>query len=250
MFRGTRILGLSPFLSFALSLFVSVQSRSQSPPSGQALEHSSWESKARLHQRLKSAPGQFVFGEHDIEFRPVKGSSLRWSFVEIKTINLQTSRRLTLTTYENRSWHRGGDRQFRFALAAPMPPNVAAELVRGLGKPAVNGDPDPQAASFATIPARHRTRTGGGNGVLRFRDYGVDYVTSDGRGSRSWRWVDIETLANPDPYQLRVGAYLETFDFELKQPLSPTLFDRLWNRVYVRGLNVDQTQGGQQHAEH
>jgi hypothetical protein len=249
MFRGIRILGLFPFLSFALNLFVSVQSRSQNPSSSQASEPLSWESKARLHQGLKSAPGEFALSEHDIEFRPLKGSSLRWPFVEIKTINLRTSRRLTLTTYENRSWHRGGDRQFRFVLAAPMPPKVAAQLVRGVGKPAVNGDPDPQASSFASIPARHRTRTGGSNGVLRFRDNGIDYVTSDGHGSRSWRWADIETLANPEPYELRVGAYLETFDFDLKQPLSPALFDRLWNRVYARDLNVGQTSEGEQHAE-
>ncbi len=249
MFRGARILGLSPFLSCLLSLFVSVQSRSQSALPGQPPEPLSWESKAWLHQRLKSATGEFALSEHGIEFRPVKGSSLRWSFVEIERINLRTSRRLTLTTYENRRWHRGGDRQFRFAFAAPMPPNVAAELVRGVGKPAVNGDPDPQASSFASIPARHRTRTDGSNGVLRFRDNGVDYVTSDGHGSRSWRWADIETLANPDPYQLRVGAYLETFDFDLKQPLLAALFDRLWNGVYARGLNVGQISEGEQHAE-
>lgn len=248
MFRGIRILRLSPFLSFVLGLFVSVQSRSQNPPSGQTLEPLSWES-SRLHQPLKSAPGEFALRAHGLEFRPIKGSPLRWSFVEIKRINLGTSRRLTLTTYEKRGWHRGGDRQFRFKLAAPMPPNVAAELVRRVGKPAVNGDPDPQASSFATVPARHHTRTGGSNGVLRFREDGVDYMTLDGRDSRSWRWVDIETLANPDPYQLRVGAYLEIFDFELKQPLSPALFDRLWNSVYTRGLNVDQIQGGEQHAE-
>jgi hypothetical protein len=237
MFRSIRIFRLSLLLSGVFSLIVSVKSNSQSSPSGQTLQR--WESKARLRQRFKSAPGDFAFSEQGVEFRPTKGPPLRWSLVEIRTVDLQTPRRLTLTTYANRTWHRGGDRQFRFELAAPMPSSVASGLVTRVGKPAVNGDPDVQTSSFATIPARHRTRTGGSNGVLRFRDDGIVYVTSDGRDSRIWRWLDIQTLANPDAYHFRVGTYLETFEFELKQPLSPALFDRLWDHVYARALNVD-----------
>ena len=243
------LVGRSLLLSCALGLFISAQSRPQGPPSGQTVGSLSWESKVRLRQRLKSMPGDLVFGEQGVEFRPVKGSALRWSFTEVKTVDLHAPRRLSLTSYENRGWHRGGDRKFRFELNTAVPPSVGAELVQRVGKPAINGDPDPRAPSFATLPARHWTRTGGSNGILRFRDDGIDYVTTGGQGGRSWRWADIQTLANPTPYQLRVGAYLETFDFELKQPMSPDLFDRLWDHAYARDLNVGQTPGGVHHAE-
>ena len=145
---------------------------------------------------------------------------------------IMASWRLLLTSYANRRRHWPGDREFRFQLSAPIPPDVAAALVNSIGKPAVNGDPDPGAPSFAMIPARHRTRTGGTNGVLRFGQDGIDYIASPGDGGRSWRWADIETLASPDPYHFRVGD----------------LFGQLWDRVYARDLNVTRP-GGEQHAD-
>ena len=207
-----------------------------------------WQSKARLRHRLTSTRGDLIFNDHGVEFRSAKGSILSWPFVEIRTVTLATSRRLLLTSYANRRRHWPGDREFRFQLSAPIPPDVAAALVNSVGKPAVNGDPDPGAPSFAMIPARHRTRTGGTNGVLRFGQDGIDYIASPGDGGRSWRWADIETLASPDPYHFRVGGYLETFEFELKQPMNGDLFGQLWDRVYARDLNVTRP-GGEQHAD-
>jgi hypothetical protein len=247
--RG-RLLCRSLLLSCAVGLLTSAQSRSEGPSSGETIGRLSWQSNARLHQPLKSMPGDLVFGEQGVEFRPANGSVLRWSFTDIRTVDLRTPRRLSLTSYENRSWRRSGDRKFRFELGSPMPSTVAAELVQRVGKPAINGNPNPQVPGFATLAARHRTRTGGSNGVLRFRDDGIDYVTSGGQDSRSWRWADIQTLANANPYELRLGGYLETFEFELKRPISPDLFDRLWDLLYARDLNVvGQARGGQSHAE-
>ena len=117
-----------------------------------------------------------------------------------------------------------------------MPPVVTEEFARRVRKPVEDGRPHPGASGFASLPARHRTFGGGTNGTLRFRNSGIDYVTVSGRGSRSWRWTDIETIANPDPYHFRVQGYRETFEFELKQPMSRKLFDRLWDAVYGRDL--------------
>jgi hypothetical protein len=245
MFRRIRghVLGRSLLLSCVLGLFVSGQSKSQSSPSGQAFGPLKWESKAQLRQILKSTPGDLVLGDHGIEFRPVKGSSPHWTFVEIQTFTL-TPRRLVITGYENRKWHLHGERSFSFDLETAMPPAVAADLARRVGKPVENADPDLNAPAFATLAARHRTRGGGTNGTLRFRATGIDYVTSSGHGARSWRWSDIQTLANPDAWHFRVGAYRETFNFELKQPMSKGLFDRLWDYVYARDLSGLNTNGG------
>jgi hypothetical protein len=78
-----------------------------------------------------------------------------------------------------------------------MPPELAGELVRLVGKPAINAVPAAHASGLATIGARHPTRTGGSNGVLRFRDGGIDYLAAKGNDSRSWRWADIQTVAHP-----------------------------------------------------
>ena len=248
--RGPTSVGiycLSLSLTFRVGFSIPALSASEGVSSGQT-GSSSWQSKARLRHRLTSTHGDLVVDGQGIEFRPTKGSALRWSFVEIRTIDLTSPRHLSLTSYSNRHWHWPGDKAFHFELSTPMPPAVAAALVAKVGKPAVDGDPVPREPSFASIPARHRTRTGGTNGVLDFREDGIDYVTG-ADGGRSWRWADIQTIANPDPYHFRVGGYLETFDFELKQPMTGDLFDRLWDRVYARDLNVAGARVGERHAD-
>jgi len=196
-----------------------------------------WESQARLHHGLEGSPGILTLTQDGVVFRPTKGITLHWPFLEIQTFDLLSRRRLVIAGYENRSWHAHGERKYRFDLTVAMPPDIAAELARRVAKPARNADPNPTATSFATIPARHRTLAGGTNGTLHFGPDGIDYLTTNGQGGRSWRWSDIQTLAKPDPFQLRVNSYRETFTFELKQPMSRELFDRLWDEIYANDLN-------------
>jgi hypothetical protein len=77
----------------------------------------------------------------------------------------------------------------------------------------------------------------------------IDFVAADGRDGRSWRWSDIQTLANPDPWDFRVMAYREIVEFDLKQPLSHDLFDKLWDILYAQDLNVAPAKGSQ-HEDH
>jgi hypothetical protein len=167
-----------------------------------------------------------------VEFQSEKFSH-RWPYVEIHTFDLPVARQLILTTYENRRWHEPGEQRFRFTLGESIPPDVASDLAGRVEKPVRNGVPDPNAPMLAEIPARHHTWSGGSNGTLRLRASGIDYVTADGRDGRSWRWSDIQTIANPEPYQLRVTAYREIYEFELKRPLSRELFDKLWDYLYA-----------------
>lgn len=209
---------------------------------GQALAPLNWQSSARWRHGLKKTPGTLALTDSGVEFRPAKGPPLRWRFGEIQTFDL-CPRRLKVTGYENRGWRLHGERSFRFDLESDVPPAVASDLAEHVGKPAENGVPDPALPAFSTLGARRRTRAGGTNGVLRFRNSGIDYVTNSGRRARSWRWADIQTLAHPDAFHFRVGAYRETFEFELKEPMSDELFDRLWNDLYARGLSVSPKGG-------
>ena len=201
-----------------------------------------WQSSVRWRHGLKKTSGTLAFNARGVEFQAAKGKLLHWSFEEIQTFKL-SPHRFQLTGYANRKWHLQGERSFLFDLKSSVPPEVAARLARRVGKPVKNGDPSADASAIATLPARHRTRGGGTNGVLRFRKEGIDYVTADGRGARSWRWQDIQAIANPDPFHFRVDGYREIFSFELKQPMSKKLFDRLWNDVYagdLRGLEFKE----------
>jgi len=202
-----------------------------------------WESQARLHHGLGSSQGSLALSQDGILFRPTTGSTLHWPFLEIQTFDLLSPHRLVITGYENRGWHEHGERKYRFDLSVAIPPDIAAELARRVAKPVRNADPNPAATSFATISARHRTLAGGTNGTLHFGPDGIDYLTTNGQGGRSWRWSDIQTLAKPDPFQLRVNSYRETFTFELKQPMSRELFDRLWDEIYAHDVNGSAFSG-------
>lgn len=205
-----------------------------------------WQSPARMHHLITKTSGTLLVNERGVEFRPQKGSPLKWSYVEIQSFRL-TAHRLDLETYQNRRWHFPGDREYHFSLTTAVSPLLAEQFARRVGKPAENGRPNPNASGFASLAARHRTFAGGTNGVLHFRRGGIDYVTASGRGSRSWRWSDIQTIANPDPWHFSMQGYRETFDFELKQPMSQKLFDHLWDEVYGRELNgLAYAEGRQQ----
>ncbi len=204
-----------------------------------------WQSVAIWHHGLRKVRGTLRIGAKGVGFQPAEGPALSWSFQDIRTFALRPHH-LVLVSYENRKWHLPGTRSFHFDMRTAIPPQVAAQLARQVGKPSENGVPNPHAPAFASLAARHPTRGGGTNGVLRFRSTGIDYLTARGRGARSWRWADIETIARPDPYHFRVGGYREIFNFELKQPMSERLFDRLWCLVYARRLRGLSPRGGTQ----
>lgn len=218
----------------------------QTPPSAggesRVMAPLNWGSSARWRHGLKKTSGTVSIADSGIDFQAANGFQLRWQFQDVQTFDL-SPRHLTVTGYENRRWDLPGERRFSFDLASAVPPAVADALSERIAKPAVNGVPDPKAPAFAALGARHQTRGGGTNGVLRFRKSGIDYVTRSGRGARDWRWADIQTLAFPDAYHFRIGGFREIFEFELKEPMSNELFDRLWNDVYARDFSGVKQKG-------
>jgi hypothetical protein len=204
-----------------------------------------WRTPASWHRLLKKAvPGSLVLDNAGVEFRSAKFNQ-RWAYVDIHSFDL-SARELTITSYENRPWHQPGEQRYEFTLREPMPPEIAAQLTERVGKPVRNGIPLPSVAVLSEIPAHRRIWSGGSNGTLRFKDTGIDYVTENGRDSRTWRWADIQTIANPNPYELRVTGYRETVEFDLKKPLARVVFEQMWDRLYAADLNLS-TAGGEEH---
>jgi hypothetical protein len=205
-----------------------------------AAESPRWQTPAHWHRVLRKAvPGTLLVDDDGVEFRSAKFHE-RWAYVDIHSFEL-SGKELTLNSYQNRPWHEPGERSFRFSWSETMPPDVAAGLAGRVGKPVRNGIPTATAAALAEIPAHHRMWSGGSNGTVRLKDDGIDYVTENGHDSRTWRWVDIQTIANPDPYELRVMGYREIVDFDLKLPLSRGVFEQIWDRLYAAGLNLSTT---------
>ena len=206
-------------------------------PGAGLAQNRNWETTAKWHRSLrKAATGTLMLDAEGLEFRSAKFSR-SWKYLDIHTFDLE-QRELTLLTYENRHWHEPGERPFRFTLSDAMPPEVAARFTARVGKPVRNGAPITSSAAIQEIPAHHRAWSGGSNGLLRLTGDGIDYVTESGRDSRSWRWDDIQTIANPNPYEFRLGAFREIAEFDLKRPLPRDVFEKLWDRLYATGLNL------------
>jgi hypothetical protein len=203
-----------------------------------------WKAPANWHRLLKKdVPGSLVLDDAGVEFRSPKFNQ-RWTYVDIHSFDLSTHE-LTLGSYQNRPWHAPGEQRYQFTLSEPMPPEIAAQLTERVGKPVRNGIPLPSVAVLSEIPAHRRIWSGGSNGTLRLKDTGIDYVAKNGRDSRSWRWADIQTIANPNPYELRVSGYRETVEFDLKQRLSRAVFEQMWDRLYAADLNLSTAGGGE-----
>lgn len=206
-----------------------------------------WESPAELHRLLKKRiSGTLILDNDAVEFRSPKFSQ-RWLYGEIRTFDLTENRELALTGYENRRWRAPGERTFRFTLAESMPPAIADRFATQVARPVINGIPLPPANVLATVPAHQRARFGGSNGTLRFEQDRIDYVATDGSSSRTWRWSDIQTIANPNPWEFRISGYREIVAFDLKQPMPRELFDRLWSSLYAADLNL--TPGTEGHRQ-
>ena len=123
--------------------------------------------------------------------------------------------------------------------------SIAAELSRQIQRPSKNAVPDP-ASQGIVIPAHHRTLTGGTNGTLHLSDSGIDYVTDVRGDSRSWRWADLQTLSDPDPFHLLVFGYRDTYNFDLKEPLPRSLFFRLVDALDSNNLAEPSLRPGVQ----
>lgn len=189
-----------------------------------------WRSPAKLHKTFGKTKGEVVISDEGIRFQAQQGPALDWRFVDIQTFSLQPQS-LVIETYKNRTHHVPGVQRFHFELTQNVPPEVAAKLSRGVARPSQNGIPNPALPSFVEIPVHHRTKTGGTNGMLRFREDGIDYVTSSQGDSRSWRWADLEILSALSPYTLFVSGYRETYTFDLKKPVSHSVLDRATNAI-------------------
>ena len=232
-------LSLVAVLLTAVPLYAQVIRQAAESQESNASASLKWESSSRLRRVsfLYSDHGTLLIDRSGVEFRSANGHSRRWAFEQISGAFI-APHRLVLKTYVNRTLHLPGERQYSFEFTRALPPAVAAAFAEAIRRPSQNADPDPNAPAIAVIPVRHRTLTGGTNGVLRFRKEGIDYITRSKGDSRSWRWADLQSLSDPDPYQLFVFGYRDTYTFDLKAALSRSLIDCATDEIYAHNESI------------
>ncbi|MBW4040333.1 MAG: hypothetical protein HIU91_16035, partial [Acidobacteria bacterium] len=192
-----------------------------------------WESPAQLyHASIGKTLGTLRIGAQGIEFVPTKGTSVHWTFAQIKQLDIDTHR-LVLIGYDNRKWPLPDTRRVELRFKNDIPATVAGSLTAKIARPVRNGIPDPDARADTVIAVRRSKHYGGSNGFLRIRQQGIDYVTTQPGQSRSWRWQDIQTVSNPDPYHLFVFGYRDSYAFDLKDSLTRQVFNHISDEIWT-----------------
>jgi hypothetical protein len=216
----------------------SVEAVSPNPAAADA-----WESPAQLrHGKPGKTPGTLRIDAQGIEFVPTKGTSTRWPFAQIKELDLE-QHRLVLVGYEDRKWPLPDTRQVDLQFKNEIPATVAGSLTAKIARPIRNGVPDTGAPTDTVIAVRRSKHYGGSNGLLRIRQQGIDYVTAQPGQSRSWRWQDLQTVSNPDPYHLFVFGYRDSYAFDLKDALTRQVFNHISDEIWTH--NDGETRDGE-----
>jgi hypothetical protein len=187
------------------------------------------------HKHLRGhCSGKLIIGEEGIEYSTayVKHAR-RWSYVDLKRIEISTAKELKLQTYEDKKYWLGSDKEFNFTVVeGAITADVYQFLLSKTPRPLITGVPFPSGFSVFEIPVKHKQFRHGTQGVLKIGDNEVVYQTSYSKDSRIWLYKDIQSIGLMDPFSFRITTLLETYTFDLKLAMTPEQYDYLWDRVY------------------
>jgi len=183
-------------------------------------------------------PGVLTVDEGGIQYRSENGkTALAFAFEDIRKADVSDPRRIRLYTYDRAKKRLTGAQRFKFDLReGPISSALTHVLAVRLHRPVVGSYPVEK--TDVEIPAYHRHGLGGCHGVLRFGSAGVAFESEAPKHSRTWRFEDIQTVGTMNAFHFRLTSYAETFNFDLKERLSPEDYRSLWRRVYTNDFQA------------
>ena len=169
------------------------------------------------HQHVHGeCAGILTVDQSGVSFAGPKGHAWKWPLLEIQQLKISPDG-VSVLTYVH-------DRRFVFAGAAP-----AAELVAmlrdRLGAKLVAAIAVPESGALM-IAARELHPES--QGTLAIGGASIAYQAAAPGESRTWRFVDIETLSSSGEFELTIRTLERTFHFQLKEPLAEGRFDAIW----------------------
>jgi len=190
---------------------------------------------------IGASHGTLVFSDQGVEYKTTDGKDARrWSYEQIKQIQVLSPTRVAIRTYEDQGWSKGwADRDFRFEVTQDrVTPDLVAFLLAKNPRAIVTAVLPPTSEQpLYRIPVKHvRVRHGSNGDLLLFRDRLV-YQADRLDASRSWRFGDVASVLALDRYRLEVTTYeggggdTRPFTFQLKTDLPRGFYDTLWAAV-------------------
>lgn len=209
--------------------------------------------------------GELIISPKGVEFRAKEEKdSHTWTYDDIKLFEILSPTRLRIQTYKDRKLYLGKDESVSFKIVeGQLDQNVSNFLRDRTTRPFVTSfvEEDRERASIAEIPVKHLHRFGGCEGLLTVYPEKLEFQSTTGHDSRSWRWTDIRSVGRTDIYRFDVetfepqlGASSRSFHFLLKERMDDQVYDLIWSRVYrpaplLRVAEEEQAKGVEQYLD-
>jgi hypothetical protein len=199
-----------------------------------------------IHEKSlwRDAKGKIEITDKGIAFKADrKKDSRAWKYEDIQYFDRISSKEFTILSYEDSRLLLGRDKQYHFRITdGELTEDLFNRIRTRLNKPATNRQfPDVTKVQYQ-LPVKHLHTFGGCEGILKFTDDEIYYVTSDRKDAREWHIAtDIQSIWSSDRYQLEIYAYdnnrrefsrTRVYKFELKTPLDPQVYRALKLRLY------------------
>lgn len=172
-----------------------------------------------------------------IRFAGPKKHAWYWKYEDIQELKLEP-RKVRIVTYKDDKLRLGADREYEFTGDLP-----AADLYQlwktRMDQRFVAALPEaaPEGVHF---PVKRLKRISGSEGVLTFGKDTIVYTTPAKGESRTWRYMDIDSISSSGPFELTITTFERArwdyggrkgFDFALKQPIAEAAYNQLWLRI-------------------
>ena len=156
---------------------------------------------------------------------------LDFAFEDIRKADVSNPKKVQFFIYERSKKRLARPRLYQFKILEGTTGEALAEfLAERLPRPVVGAYGIQEDATG--IPVFHRHVLGGCDGSLRFDTEAIRFDSKNRKHSRTWVHADIETIGTMDPFHFRLTTYAETYNFDLKQRLSPEDYRSIWRGVY------------------
>ena len=156
---------------------------------------------------------------------------LDFAFEDIRKADVSDPRKVRLFSYERAKKRLARRRLYQFKILEGTTGEALAEfLAERLARPVVGAYGTQEGATG--IPVFHRHVLGGCDGSLRFDRDAIRFDSMNRKHSRTWVHADIETIGTMDPFHFRLTTYAETYNFDLKERLSPEDYRSVWHSLY------------------
>lgn len=193
-----------------------------------------WDKPGELH--VADAGLRFVGASKKGDATPLE---LGWDDIQQLTLS---ETHLEIVTYHDQRWQFGRDRHFQFVLAPSADDGASfagleGMLATALGQRLVRAQRDEPAAPLWSIPAKRTGFPRGVEGELSFDGEQLRFASEKPGQSRSWMLQHVASIASTGPLSFTVVAPERaladqgghrSFEFQLKQPMSPERYRQLW----------------------